>query len=86
MNPLFLLLLPFVMEAVKMVEAKMSGSGKGKLKKKKVVKLVLDSVETAVAAGQIPLGGMPFAAVKPLVGTVTDLAVTMFNKTGVFTK
>ena len=85
MNP-FLVLLPVIIEAVKMIEAKVRGKGKGKLKKKKVVTMVMDSVEAAVASKQLDLGGLPFAAVKPLIGTGIDLAVTMLNKTGVFQK
>ena len=86
MNPLFFILLPFVMEAVKMIEGKISGKGKGKLKKKKVVNMIMDSVETAVVSKQINLGGVPFPLVKRLAGSAIDLAVTMFNGTGIFKK
>ncbi len=80
MGNLIPIILPIL---IQLVESLMRGKKKGKVKKQTVIDLMM----VAISAGQVKLpDGLTTDLIKPLLSMLIDMAVRIYNDSGVFKK
>ncbi len=80
MGNLIPIILPIL---IQLVESLMRGKKKGKVKKQTVIDLML----AAISAGQVKLpDGLTTDLIKPLLSMLVDMAVRIYNDSGIFKK